>query len=182
MVKKIKLLLVFTVFFVFTGVVAFGSQPISIFVNGEKIVGDTPAIIINGRTMVPIRLVAEALNAKVSWNANTNSVIIKAAPEPEVYNLIKLNGEPTTWPYWYENKVLYMEYRNVVELLRVKYPATWNNVSFSTVSKQIVIRDRFYDVNTDKKGDFTVISLNSLKNREAIDFDWDPKTGNIVLK
>lgn len=39
---------------------------------------DVPAEIIRGRTLVPVRLVAEALNTKVSWEQATNTVILKA--------------------------------------------------------------------------------------------------------
>ncbi len=37
---------------------------------------DTKAMIIEGRTMLPIRYLAEALGAKVGWNANTQEVAI----------------------------------------------------------------------------------------------------------
>ena len=38
---------------------------------------DVPAQIINGRTMIPIRAVAEALDKNVDWDAGTNTVIIQ---------------------------------------------------------------------------------------------------------
>ncbi len=37
---------------------------------------DTPAQIVNGRTMVPVRFVAESLGEKVEWDGNTKTVII----------------------------------------------------------------------------------------------------------
>lgn len=44
--------------------------------NGQAINLDTPAQIINGRTMVPVRFIAEALNYQVNWNASTHQVLI----------------------------------------------------------------------------------------------------------
>lgn len=45
-------------------------------VNGEVKVIDVPAQIVNSRTMVPARAVAEAFGCKVSWEENTRAVII----------------------------------------------------------------------------------------------------------
>ncbi|MGB9750511.1 MAG: copper amine oxidase N-terminal domain-containing protein [Caldisericia bacterium] len=38
------------------------------YINGEKYILDSPPIIINGRTLVPVRFVVEALGAYVFWN------------------------------------------------------------------------------------------------------------------
>jgi hypothetical protein len=48
-------------------------------VNGSKVVLTKEALIVNGSTMVPLRFVAEALGAKVDWNANTQTAIIQSA-------------------------------------------------------------------------------------------------------
>ena len=45
-------------------------------VNGERIALDTPAHVMNGRAMVPLRFVSEAMDATVSWNANNRLVAI----------------------------------------------------------------------------------------------------------
>lgn len=44
--------------------------------NGREVTLDVPAQIINGRTMVPVRFIAEAMGCNVSWNAVTKTVII----------------------------------------------------------------------------------------------------------
>ncbi|MFY0543547.1 copper amine oxidase N-terminal domain-containing protein [Brevibacillus sp. H7] len=44
--------------------------------NGETITLDVPAQIINQRTMVPVRFIAEALNYDVNWEAATQTVLI----------------------------------------------------------------------------------------------------------
>jgi len=52
------------------------SDNIKIFVNGQQVFSDVPPQAIDGRTMVPIRVVSEALGAQVTWNDNTKSVEI----------------------------------------------------------------------------------------------------------
>ena len=53
-----------------------GFSIVNIFINGNKITGDVPAINFHGRTMVPVRLVSEELGANVQWDGNTASVYI----------------------------------------------------------------------------------------------------------
>lgn len=47
-------------------------------VNGEQKTLDVPAEITNGRTFVPVRFFAEALNMNVDWNGYTKTVIIES--------------------------------------------------------------------------------------------------------
>lgn len=44
---------------------------------------DSPATIINGSTYVPARFVAESLGANVSWNADSQTVIVSASETPQ---------------------------------------------------------------------------------------------------
>ena len=44
--------------------------------NGEEIPLDVPAQLVNGRTMVPARAVAESFGAEVGWDGSTHTVII----------------------------------------------------------------------------------------------------------
>lgn len=45
-------------------------------VNGQPVTLDVPAMIIGGRTLVPLRFISESLGASVEWNAATRTVII----------------------------------------------------------------------------------------------------------
>ena len=47
-------------------------------VNGETKILDIPPVVVNGRTLVPARFVAEAFGAKVYWDAKTSTVIIQS--------------------------------------------------------------------------------------------------------
>ncbi len=74
---------------------ALADNPINLVVNGQAVQCDVPPVIINGRTMVPIRTVAEALGCQVSWDASSNSVIISSKSttptstvSPEIQNYV----------------------------------------------------------------------------------------------
>ena len=47
---------------------------IKVKLNGEKIIFDQNPIILNGRTLVPMRAIFEALGAEVDWDGETKSV------------------------------------------------------------------------------------------------------------
>ena len=47
-----------------------------IYRNGTKVENDTAALIQDGRTYLPIRVVLESFGAKVQWNGNTNTVVV----------------------------------------------------------------------------------------------------------
>jgi hypothetical protein len=44
--------------------------------NGEQVVLDVPAQLVNGRTMVPVRFIAETLGGTVEWDANDYAIRI----------------------------------------------------------------------------------------------------------
>ena len=49
-----------------------------IFVNGVKVYNDTKALIKNGRTYLPLRIVFESLGAEVLWEGETKSVVVNS--------------------------------------------------------------------------------------------------------
>jgi len=65
-----------------TGSVAGGQ--ITLLVDGNNVQCDVPPQIINGRTMVPVRFVAEALGAKVEWVPSVNAVKIISETNVEI--------------------------------------------------------------------------------------------------
>lgn len=55
------------------------ASPISIFINGVKIATDSSTgepIIVNNRTLVPVRVISEWMGMKVDWDADRHSVFI----------------------------------------------------------------------------------------------------------
>ena len=51
------------------------SQEIKVIVNGTKLSFDQPPIVENGRLLVPLRAIFEALGADVDWNQSTQTVV-----------------------------------------------------------------------------------------------------------
>lgn len=56
--------------------IAFAGGSIKIFYNGQEIKTDTSPININSRIFAPVRTIAEAMGAKVSWDKDSNQVNI----------------------------------------------------------------------------------------------------------
>lgn len=53
--------------------------------NGQYITLDTAPILLNGRTLVPVRAVAESLEATVEWRGEINTVVIEQKVIPKRY-------------------------------------------------------------------------------------------------
>ncbi len=49
-------------------------------INGEPTLMDVPAILVDGRTMVPLRFISQALGSQVSWDAASTTVQIAGRP------------------------------------------------------------------------------------------------------
>lgn len=46
------------------------------FINGKPYILDQPPIILNGRTLVPVRFVSEAVGARVAWDSEDQTVLV----------------------------------------------------------------------------------------------------------
>lgn len=55
-------------------IVSAEQKPITVVLDGEPITFDVPPVLMNSRTMVPMRAIFEALGAKVNWNEFNESV------------------------------------------------------------------------------------------------------------
>lgn len=56
--------------------VSANAEDITILVNGEKLETGTPAVIVDERTLVPLRAVSEALGCDVAWNGDTQGITL----------------------------------------------------------------------------------------------------------
>jgi len=57
------------------------AEDIGVWLNGEKLEFDVNPIIINGRTLVPLRVISECMGADVSWEQSTGKVNISYSGE-----------------------------------------------------------------------------------------------------
>ncbi|NPV92511.1 MAG: copper amine oxidase N-terminal domain-containing protein [Firmicutes bacterium] len=87
--KLLTVLLVVCLWALSLAVVAWAEEPIRLIVNGVEIQSDVPPQVINGRTMIPARALAEALGAKVEWDAAQRAVIVTA---------LSAGGDPAVLP------------------------------------------------------------------------------------
>ena len=55
---------------------AVSAQAVDIKVNGEKIETETPAVIVDERTLVPLRAISECFGMQVDWDGDTRTVSI----------------------------------------------------------------------------------------------------------
>ncbi len=75
--------------------------------NGEKQILDCEPVVINDRTMLPIRFVAESFDYDVSWNDNSQSITItpktetNTAADTQLTEIMK--GEYTVQELWLKN-------------------------------------------------------------------------------
>lgn len=53
-----------------------------IIVNDEVTLLDTPPVVVNDRTLIPLRAVSEAFKMEVQWDGSTNTVIINSNGQP----------------------------------------------------------------------------------------------------
>lgn len=78
----LSIALVFTIgLSAFLAFEAYADKPITVIVNGKKInFPDAQPQFVDGRIMIPVRFVSEALGARVDRDAKTNTVYITSAP------------------------------------------------------------------------------------------------------
>jgi hypothetical protein len=76
MKKYIILAALLALFLLTIGNVASAGE-VNIVINGVKMAPDVPPQIIDGRTLVPLRFVSQALGAQVGWDASTQTAIVR---------------------------------------------------------------------------------------------------------
>lgn len=107
---------------------AYASNPIRIFVNGNEVASDVAPQIIDGRTMVPIRFVGEALGADVNWDSQNNSVLIQQFANSSVDK---------------DRLFLYSEVRNYIDL--------WQGIADNYVTLLESVGDYYYETSPGKR-------------------------------
>ena len=76
--------------------------PVNLSLDGQYLPSDVPAMAISGRTLVPVRLISENLQAKVVWEKATNTITITQDEQTIVLtigsNVALINGVETPVP------------------------------------------------------------------------------------
>jgi len=75
--KRIALTVVIMISFIGIAAAAFAQKEIYVIIDGKLQEYPQPPIILNGRTLVPLREIFESLGAEVDWEASTSTVFAK---------------------------------------------------------------------------------------------------------
>ena len=89
--KKIKIsalfLTVLTAVVIMTAVPALANTPITLIIDGNRQSPDVAPIVVDGTTLVPLRLISETLGADVEWNATRRQATIRTAAYTVVFTI-----------------------------------------------------------------------------------------------
>jgi len=92
----------------------------TMYVNGETVTLDSPACLVDGRTLVPVRAISEAFKLQVEWIDSTKTVRIKK--ETSLMSESSFYG--VTWSYTYDDNGREIERKNVA------YPEIYVNSEY----------------------------------------------------
>ena len=111
----------------------------SFLVNGEVVTPDVPQRVINNRLMLPLRAIAEAVDATAEWNARErNAVIMSATPAPTPSPAPAVNIADMLWRQFDEVR----HYFGIVEHWRQWYEGaiTRREYVFETADESVAVR------------------------------------------
>ncbi len=104
--------------------VSYTAQPATfkVLVNGKEFNSDPPALVVEGRTYLPLRAIGDALGVPVNWNSELNQAEVGNAPSTIETGYSRTNPAPigTVQQYKYESEY-YSNYTvniKVVETIR----------------------------------------------------------------
>jgi len=174
--KKVLVFLVIGLF-ILIGTDLYAEQPIRLLVNGNEIFSDPQPTIINDRVMVPLRWISEALDAEVIWDETSRTVAVTSKPEP---HFVRINGQLTTWPYWIKDGLVYMEYRNAIQLVREGYKHPEHQVVYFPSDGSLYVNTRKIPLAMHKEGEYNLVNISYLIDMGVVKFDWDSQSANFV--
>lgn len=140
------------------------AQTPTLVINDKVIQSDIQPKIINGRLLVPIRLVSESLGAKVDWNGDQNTITIAGNSN----QLIKLQinscnayvGDKAVQldvpPQIIQNST-YVPLRFVGESLNAD--VSWDNSKYEAIIKQVANSRNLTQMSFNETGTQTIINL-----------------------
>ncbi|MBE7054374.1 MAG: hypothetical protein E7391_08945 [Ruminococcaceae bacterium] len=166
--------------------IAFADGEIKITLNGTTLTTDQPPIIVEGRTLVPVRVIFEALGATVTWDDSIKTatgVLDGTTVSLQINNTVaKVNGKDVTLdvPAQIVNSRTLVPVRFISESLgcKVDWDDATKTVIIESAKKGAVKEWTFDDVTsfTEKK-DF-IMGANYEAKNVSLSTDVDHTTGN----
>lgn len=153
-----KLLLVTSLLVMVISGIAYGQNSLRVLVNDNPLYSDVPPQIAQGRVLVPLRAVSEALDCEVAWDQATNTVSIKK----ELPSKTLILGHPkkvydfwentSTTPPFYGPSEVEQVVEEALEVLRNKSPEDYRAVC-AYITSVVVLPDLGKD--SDSRRDIT---------------------------
>ncbi len=182
-------LLLFMAFFIPIGVKA--AEPVSLVIQGLKVEPDVPPVIHNQRTMVPVRVVAEGLNAIVEWDQKTKTATITKENREIQLQLnnpvASIDGENVELdaPPFLQNNRMLLPMRFVGEALGIT--VGWeSNTRTVYANHPFSVEANGEDVTGKVKGYVMdgqyYISVQDIARLIYLDYEWDQEQKKMVIK
>lgn len=141
----VKLLLLIFFIGVCTPTSFVAANSIKIIVDGKEIVADQPPVLQNGRTLVPLRSIFEALKAKVDYNEQTKTITATRGTNKIILTIGSKNA-------WIDNKLVELEVPaqtlNGRTLVPVRFvsEAFGDDIYYNNQTKQVTIKTKSLSV------------------------------------
>jgi len=134
--KKMALFLCFAVFFAVSllcNISVFAADDVKLVVNDKKVTCDVPPVIINSRTMVPVRSLFEYLDANVSWNDALKQVIVTSDETVMIFTINSNIAYLNTGTVYLDAVPVIIDSRTLVPVRFISenlgYDVEWNGTS-----------------------------------------------------
>ena len=135
----------------------------NVYISGETKELDVPPLVIDGRTLVPIRFVAEAFGANVNWDEGTRTVIINIkwdgvgevpcyddypqVPDfGKIFGIQKIEYKKGAYSYIIKDTSNLSLYINILENFGFEV-SIWDSSSFSGIKDGIYVDGAFWKKN-----------------------------------
>ena len=152
-------------------------------VNGAPVTLDQAATLVNGRTFVPLRFVAEATGAQVDWNGALQTVSIRTPKNTS--STIPVGTNPNTLPNYGNNGTTGSQvanYRQISIPSGVVIPVTLDKElnsattrvgeTFTASIKSVRLGDSEFPAGTKIEGRVTEARPSANNQPGVLDFDW----------
>ncbi|MDP2872346.1 MAG: N-acetylmuramoyl-L-alanine amidase family protein [Bacillota bacterium] len=146
-------------------------------VNGQQVALDAPSVLYSGRTMVPLRFVAEALGCDVAWNGDTRAASVTSPSGGQLIDVQFALGQDralllvrTGSQASYTAKTLDDPPRLIVDLVGVEPRTGW---SVKEIGQALVQRVRLTEMASTPKTTRVILDLEEpvrFTSRQATDF------------
>lgn len=154
------------------------SATFKVFVNGKEFTSNPSALVVEGRTYLPLRAIGEALGVPVNWNAELNQAEVGITPTPST-NYSRMNPAPINVAQAYTYTNGYNDEDNctlsikILEIIRGEESIKKARKSYSTDDKP---KDGFELMMV--KASIEVVSLYGDKAYEASNYAFTSFTSN----